>query len=152
MGRLSPGTCRCAVRGSGPASLIAPVRLAQAGLNGPARLATVPGAVAAGAIEHGFAGVSGSTVIGGRWGAGVWGGAVWGGAIIGPRGVIGIRTDAEIEGLRRCCAGAGDQRRERNCRDLGHSCLPLGEATTHVGVPSSTGAPAAAAAGHRITR
>src|SRR6266545_5014165 len=116
MGRLSPGTCRCAVRGSGPASLIAPVRLAQAGLNGPARLATVPGAVAAGAIEHGFAGVSGSTVIGGRWGAGVWGGAVvrggavwggavWGGAIVGPRGVIGIRTDAEIEGLRRCCAG-----------------------------------------------
>src|SRR6266545_725223 len=104
MGRLSPGTCRSAARGSGPASLIAPVRLAQAGLNRPARLATVPCAVAAGAIEHGLSGVSGSTVIGGRrrtikrrgagvwggavvrggavWGGAIWGGAIWGGAIV----------------------------------------------------------------------
>src|SRR5262249_61045846 len=107
-------------------------RLAEAGLDGPARVAAVPGSKAARAIVRRLTRVSAATVIGGRRRRGI----IWRGAIIrrGPvvgrrtvvrrrRSVIGIRSNAKIDSLRRCRACGGDHRRQRTCCDLGHSCL-----------------------------
>src|SRR5262249_41982287 len=79
--------------------LISSVRFAGAVLDGPARLATVPGSEAARTIVRRLTRVSSAAVIGGWRRRGI----IWRGAIIrrGPvvrrrRSVIGIRSNAEI--------------------------------------------------------